>query len=403
MKSRGKKKSATHAIVNTRLQKRSKQTNFDIEEFVTTLFGNTPPTHADVRDANIDLARQFCATVVASAKALDVDDHETIYDTLCYLLSNNYSRRAYPDHVYQSKFQTPANLKSTLRHRLKWLIKVTTECDRDKLLANFFAKPHPTVMVKMSAMLLDLSDEKFHLNFTPDWISIYRLMLNHDIMEQHLDQLEQSLQNYCRSHHNNLPTRRDGMFVLPTVPANPQHQFKILSGFMYEWARENDFKQRAKLLGGVEARPFFKMLLTRSIFKDCAVNVGEEHGAWSHAIQWYCVFEHHKQTGFLVHTPMETYQEFGDPSQQRTEHGNMWEKIFDQAFGDDFTSPEHLMRSAEDDVFTVAAGKRPLLSQTLIRNQAKMFEKYGNEMGYRSHLQEKHANDWDARVVYFKL
>ena len=124
-----------------------------------------------------------------------------------------------------------------------------------------------------------------------------------------------------------------GSYALPRDKVNPYQTHKILSGCLYQWAAQNGFAQPVKIVTALDKEVFFNLLTSKSLMKDAAADVGYEHGTWSHALQWYVIFEHHKRSNFLKHSPMEVYANFGAlPPKEfaRTNEMSIWMVVLDQ-------------------------------------------------------------------------
>ncbi len=100
------------------------------------------------------------------------------------------------------------------------------------------------------------------------------------------------------------------------------------------------------------------------------------HGAWSHAIQWYCIIEHSKRTpGFMRHAPFFIYKHIGQ----------LWNHIVDQTDVDDFTCPEYITSLL---IEPSSLNHWPLLAGSVARTHAKM---YAQDADYAAHLLDKHG------------
>lgn len=243
---------------------------------------------------------------------------------------------------------------------------------------------------------------KMSHEYASDWVSLYQFLSDEPLVETYLNKLEDELQASCANNPNVLSkkTKSTGQYQLPDVKNDPYVKGKILSSHLYLWAKDNGFSQRAKIYKSLPPHTFYKMLSTNAFFKDCATNVGSTHGAWSHALQWYCIIEHHKKTGFLSHAPIDVYQSFAD-AEQEDSIVSLWDAVLDGNRLPIFTSPDYFTDVAFADM-KQKQPRRPLLSETIVRDELKMREKYGDVSSYTQRLYKKHKGEQNIRegIIY---
>lgn len=204
--------------------------------------------------------------------------------------------------------------------------------------------------------------------YLPDLLSIFQFIHQHDKVEGCLDQLEQSLQQYAAQQ------------------ADKNH--KIVSEFFYQWAQQNNFKQKAKIIDALPPDLFLNLLSTQTIFKDSTAMLNIAHGMWTHTIQWYCIFEYQRQTNFLQRSPMDIYLQLGKTSPE------IWNYLLDRMGLKFYNCPEYLTNSVIEH-----AGRWPLLSATLTRQKEKLLHGLKNRGAYHQHLLKKHAVDAHNGII----
>jgi hypothetical protein len=249
-------------------------------------------------------------------------------------------------------------------------------------------------------------EKKFNLEYLHDWLAIYQFLHNPELVNSYLDRLEQALQDsaHAVAKRSKFSLNDDEKWLLPESRRNPYARHKVLSSYLYDWAQEHGFKQKAKFIGLLSGETFLGMLRAKSIFKDSSVSANIHHGAWSHALQWYCIIEHFKDAPFLLHRPLEVLQSFGDAKQLITSRilNLAWDYILDRSGDDLFSSPtaitNYLMESE-------SRYRWPLLAESVARQEEKSSNKFGDYYDYTCHLAEKHVDEHgkQTKVVIRKL
>lgn len=208
--------------------------------------------------------------------------------------------------------------------------------------------------------------------YLADLIAIFQFIHQHDLVESCLDQLEQSLEQYA------------------SQQADKNH--KIVSGFFYQWAQQNGFQQKAKIIDALPPELFLTLLSSQTIFKDSTAMLNISHGMWSHAIQWYCIFEYQKMSGFLQHDAMNIYLQLGKTNPE------IWNYLLDRMGLKFYNCPEFLTSN-----IMTHADRWPLLSATLTRQREKLFWGMQHHGSYQQHLLKKHAADAHDGIILRNL
>lgn len=231
-------------------------------------------------------------------------------------------------------------------------------------------------------------------NYIEDLISIYRFLHNNDLFLTQLDALEKALQDYTTSSPiaDKIPKNAHGLFHLPEPNRPEKKNHKLLSSYLYAWAKEQGFSHKAKLIRQLRSDVFRSLLREQSFLKDAAPVLSSEHGIWTHMIQWWCIFQYHQlTTSFLQHTPMELYKQFG------MEDESIWDSILDRGpkqENNTYTCPENVTNRLRYN-----PERWPLLSTTLQRHSYRQNFYYGCTSVYNKHIQEKHVAQMETGYV----
>lgn len=250
--------------------------------------------------------------------------------------------------------------------------------------------PDEELRDEVGKIAVSFDDRKFNPEFQRDWFSIYLFLRDFNQVKPYLDQIESALQLLAAA--KKLKKQRNGKYRLPDSEKYPYARYKLFSTFIYQWAEENGFRQRAKYIALQSQREFLLMLQKATIFKDSSVTADILHGSWSHAIQWYCIVEHHKITQFLQHDALAVFKSFGCVEQRRVEpYGNTaWDKLVDRFGQKYFTSPVHITELLSKP----AHFKRwPLLCGTVMRLEKKM-----QDIGVKNYTRQLKEKYSDAEI-----
>lgn len=246
--------------------------------------------------------------------------------------------------------------------------------------------------MKNRALLLDIiSTNRMNDAYALDWLNIYNFLQDINAVASCFTQLETDLQRYAAQLPDKsfLQLNDDGKYVFTD---NSTNSHKVLSGYLYQWARENGFKHKAKIIQALSDKDFYKLLTSHTIFKDDADDIGSHHGAWTHALQWYCIFLRQKNTHFLSHSPLSIYEEFSRGINKA--NMNLWHLMLDKVGARDFSSPEFTLR------FILEEHQRwPLLAECLRRRQHKLLYKFETTDAYITSLRKKHADELRDGVI----
>jgi hypothetical protein len=376
-------------------QRKQVTSDFDIDNFVEDQFKDVKiDDHSSALwSKNKALVKKFTRMVVAAAGKAGVDD-AVVNSTLIALINVGVNIRLAAMPAEFIFCEEPSDQYALwFNKKINYLIKGLGYCDLAQWARKF--KEDNLAIDGFKELISFIVDNDLEKEYAADWVSIKLFLMQPELIKKYLDRLENELQAYAAAlPEKNKISNRDGLFVLPVDEENPYRRWKILSGYLYEWAQENGFKQAAKILHPLKDWRFIKVLKSLSLMKDVAGMIGSMHGAWSHALQWYFVIEHQKQSGFLQQDPLKLYEFLGSSAPEL--YGKIWDLVFDQYEGRYFDSPDFLTWALTNPKDRHAW---PLLSETVSRYQMKMFD----NKNYAYALYKKHKADWKDGVVTRKF
>ncbi len=102
------------------------------------------------------------------------------------------------------------------------------------------------------------------------------------------------------------------------------HDHKLLSGCLYEWAKDNDFKGYAKVLRAIPPALMLNNFAGGLLFKDKGSR-GKHHGEWTHFLQWYILTEANKDDAYLSVPPNQLLIWIG----KHEDGAAIWDKTFE--------------------------------------------------------------------------
>lgn len=387
----GKKRDEERGEEITDVSKRNKH-QFNVDDFISEILGD----YFDSEDENvvefIDKVEQI-ATLVADAAVVNNFDDDTAIEYIIMKFATSHLKHYkifLPDP--DDRNSSSATPKEVLIHQLEkrtheslirmgTLVEYLTTYKEHNSLSGIFAEfKHGKTsninefIINLLSLVKDTYED--HGSIPPkyfvDYLSIEQFLANKPLIESYLDELEKLLQQHVAAKNiTELEVRKDGKLMLPA--SQPHKRYKILSDVICAWSKENGFTAQAKIINLLSHRNFLGLLSSLTLLKDNAVNAGEYHGAWSHAIQWFCIIEHNKRTGFLRNEPRQLYKSAGP----------IWNKVFDLLGDVDFTCPPHMTRRMYR---PDALDKWPLLAGSITRIYNKM---HLSGMDYTKHLRDK--------------
>lgn len=369
---------------------------FDIDDYVENQFSlvksKINAESAPVWNRNKLLVREIAELVVAAAVKAGQTDRGVIKNYLNELIHGGvYVRLPAMKSDYQYTPNPSLLYARWFTPQVEKIAKGLRECDLSEWLKLSISNDRHLSLLRLE--LLFFNDWYYKNDFVADWLAVSLFFLQTDKVNEHLQQLEDELQDYCSKLPKKMRPKQDdkGYYYLPASDEHPYQRSKILSGYLYEWAQKNGFADYAKIINYLPERKFLEMLRNKTFFKDgaSAANVGGKHGAWSHMLQWYCVIEHQKKTKFLKHDPLKLFQSLGSTENRAT--GELWNMIFDRYNDLYFHSPEYMSETLDRPKSHLSF---PLLSTSVSRLLDKMQDK-----SYGAKLYLKHKDEMEDGVV----
>ena len=153
-----------------------------------------------------------------------------------------------------------------------------------------------------------------------DILNILFFMLNQRAILQQLSELNSELKKNAidKGKYDEVTQK------LISDPDDPNKYYKLLSNYLYKWAKDNGFSDSVKLDRELTSEAFLKSINEGHLFKDKAEG-DISHGEWVHFVQWWCIVEGNKKDPFLLSTPAEIFSWIGRQNKQ------IWATLFEFA------------------------------------------------------------------------
>lgn len=393
MLSGNKRPEEREELVQDSISKRIKS-RFRIGDFLRTTFGEHYESNTGDQKIFIEKVKMIATLIADAAMTNHFDDHQAIATIILQFATSHLKtyKIFLPDPSDPTTssatlsqvllYQLQERLSESLS-RMEALISYLTEYKEHNPLSGLFderKQKHINNVAELIINLLTLVDHTYlrHGTIPPehfvDYLTIEHFLTNKPLIETYLDELEQHLQQHARAKNiTDMQTRPDGRLALPAAQPGQYKRHKILSDVICDWSKQHGFTAQAKIIGLLSHRDFLGLLSSLTLLKDNAVDAGEYHGAWSHAIQWYCIMEHQKRNHFLRHEPLQLYKGAGP----------IWNKVFDLLGDTDYTCAPHVTHRM---YYPDAMDRWPLLAGSITRIYNKM---HLSGMNYKAHLREK--------------
>lgn len=379
----------------TDVMKRAKH-QFNVDDFLSEVLGEyfDDEEEDDQLREFIDKVEQIATLIAEAASTNHFDDDRTIKNIILKLATSHLANfHVFLPNPFDPKHSL-ATYEQVLIHQLEdrmdeslsrmgYLIDYLTKFKEHNPLATVFAARKNGKVSnanELMVILLRLVKETYmHGEVTPpeyfsDYIAIGSFLLNNTLVESYLDELEKLLQQHAAA--KNIPELKkqdDGRLIFLLQSPETNKRYKILSEVICAWSKENGFAAQAKIISLLSHPRFLGLLSSLTLLKDKAVAAGEFHGAWSHAIQWFCLMEHQKRTGFLRNSPLDLYKVAGP----------VWNDVFDLLGDKDYSCAPHVTHRM---YCPDALDRWPLLAGSITRIYNKM---HLSGIDYPKHLREK--------------
>ncbi len=158
--------------------------------------------------------------------------------------------------------------------------------------------------------------------------------------------LEENLQLYATEIKADLVSEPNKLKQLPS-PSNdkPYNKQKILSGFLYRWAKEQNLNKEeyVEILDILDRDTFLEFVAKKMLLKD--FGAGYKHGTWPHVLQLFLIIELNKIYHFMAHDPVDLYAYLGNPlCKSKSNLSTIWDKVVDLPPGKatGYDNPENL-------------------------------------------------------------
>lgn len=191
-----------------------------------------------------------------------------------------------------------------------------------------------------------------------DIFTLVEFLSNPQAIEEELQKLELILKKEAEIR---------GINILEFISSKDTQGKKILSNVLYQWLKTTNFSHvPVKITKSLTAEEFFNYLTNKSFMKD--LGVSEEHGEWTHFLQWYLIYNKNLKLNYTLEQIM---QFLGNPTINT--NYTLWDIIFDQlgnpSLAGFFCSPENIMQ-----YFKNTSDKFPLLSTLINKRRQKRYE-----------------------------
>lgn len=249
----------------------------------------------------------------------------------------------------------------------------------------------------LTLLLKEIISEGVEIKYYHDLLALYKFMMNENDFSNHLCVLENELQTYLQTSlpHLKLPTNQSGKYHLNCDDMNTVKTYKILSGYLSQWASNQGFEYMSKTLDYLDGDMFRSLLRSKTIMKDSTKYVKPSHGKWSHCIQWRVISLYNDRARFLQHSLIDLYQLFGNLK------GYFWDTIFDAIkFSTGYANPVCVTEFITDN-----PDKLPLLYATVKRHMHKLgsAHTFFNNQSYKDKQEQKHCGDLKVGYCLTKL
>ncbi len=392
----GNKRSAEHLETAEADGSKHIKHQFNVEDFLSEVLGEYFDNEDEDDELHefIDKVEQIATLIAEAASTNHFDNDDAIKNIIMKFATTHlrHYRIFLPDSFDRRK--SSATLQQVLIHqledrtqesilRMSHLIEYLTKYKEHNSLAGIFAERKNSHQENTNELIINLltlveevykKGERIPPEYFVDYLAIERFFTSQPLFETYLDALEKLLQQHAAAKNlSELKMQEDGRLMFPFQHPETNKRYKILSEVICAWSKENGFTAQAKIINLLSHRSFLGLLSSLTLLKDKAVAAGEYHGAWTHAIQWFCIMEHQKRTNFLRHSPLDLYKAAGP----------IWNKVFDLLGDTDYTCAPHVThRMYRPD----ALGRWPLLAGSITRIYNKM---HLSGMDYPKHLREK--------------
>lgn len=222
-----------------------------------------------------------------------------------------------------------------------------------------------------------------------DIIKIALFLNDTDAVKSQLSKLEEILEERAASRWD--PNKKS---LIDYQTNKPLDHKKFFSNYLYEWAKENNFPNYAKIYKKIDPNAFLDALKLSSLIIDKAFR-GIQHGEWIHIIQVWCFSEYDKEMKknnqtFISNSPPDIIKWIGH------QESSVWDNTFDEVNSYDYWPKSGWRNPFEGSNFFASrecADKFPILHQLIVGRALKPKKSYDEKPG---------SEIWDTSTLNIK-
>lgn len=166
------------------------------------------------------------------------------------------------------------------------------------------------------------------------------------------------------------------------------HNVKVLRNILEtELSAMGFYPKFGKAVASYPPTSFFTAMKSGLLIKD-GYEGYNDHGEFTHIIQWLIIAWHQKQTNFLGLPAIDVFKMMG--LDQSHNYENVWDILFEEENTQDFRSPETLNKFICGKSPQLASSTFPTLGKFLLERQAKRAKEFGKRELMESNDERKY-------------
>lgn len=207
---------------------------------------------------------------------------------------------------------------------------------------------------------LDHAEIELSKSHLDDFLTIARLLYNDETLMTGLQQLEIQLRQHAQDMKANVTEIKPGMIKLGGESKTKKQ--KLLSSFLYQWARENGFNpdQYAKATGNISSHHLARLFASKTLFKQSKAD--RDVGPFAFFLLCYVATEANKKSPCLTHTVPELVASIASPAYNKNNKLSLTRIFF---------PTEYIGRLISNDTLALDRERLPLLSDCYRRYQSQ--------------------------------